>query len=181
MVEMTRPRPNAANPKRYRISMKVLWPRAVMVAVCIGIAPVILAATGEDVDGLLIGIFAGLIVLCLGVFFGVARMSWVTMDEHGIVYKALGFQIVSTWDNIDSIGHQFMQNEGKVEGLKLIASGLDVNGAVKAGTLLSWRATMAFRELEYFIPLSNFQTKAWRDTEFGQELRRHVPRLFEGE
>lgn len=180
-MEMTSPRLQTASPKRYHMANSVLVPRALTALAALAAAPIILAAIGEEIDGVVIGMFGVLIAICMVIFFAVARMSWITLDENGIVYKALGFKLTSTWDNIDSIGKRFMQNEGNVEGLVLIKSGLDVNGAIKAGSLLSWRATLALRELEYFIPLSNFQTKQWRDTEFGREIRRYAPHLFEGE
>lgn len=181
MTELSNSRLNASTSKRYYTSMKVLWPRAAMIIGVLVFVPVIMALSGEEVDGLMIGLFAVIIVLCLVVFFGASRMAWMTMDADGLVYKGLGFKLATSWDNIDSIGKKSMMNEGTVEGLVLIESGLDVHGAIKAGALISWRATIALRDFEYFIPLSNFQTKAWRETEFGRELRRYVPRIFQGE
>lgn len=166
-------------PKRYHISNKILVSRAALVVGAIAIVPVIMAVSGEKVDGLMIGLFGGMILLCLAVFFGAARMTWLEMTESGIAYRGLGMTIATTWDNIDQIGTQFVTGEGTVEGLMLRESGQQVNGALRVGSWLSWRATMALRDYEYFLPISNFQTKEWRDTEFGRELRRYVPRLFE--
>jgi len=178
-MELTKAHPNHLPPRRYHISNNVLLPRAAMVVAALAVVPVLLALAGEEVDGLMIGLFAGMIVLCLLVFAVAARMTWLEMSETGIRYRGLGMTIGTRWDNIDSIGTKFVTGEGSVEGLILRESGQDVNGLLRAGSWLSWRGTMALRDYEYFLPISNLQTKEWRDTEFGRELRRHAPRLFE--
>ena len=178
-MELTKTQSSTPSTRRYFIAGKVLLSRAALVVGALAFVPVLLALMGEEVDGLMIGLFAGMIVLCLVVFFGVARLTWLEMDEAGIRYRGLGMTIATRWDNIDAIGTQFVTGEGSVEGLILRESGLDVNGAVRAGSWLSWRAQMSLRDYEYFLPISNLQTKEWRNAAFGQELRRRAPRLFE--
>ncbi len=178
-MELTNSRPQTLSPQRYHIANKVLVPRAATVAIALAVVPVILAAVGEEVDGLMIGLFAGMILLCLLIFFVVARLTWLEMSESGIVYRGLGMTIGTRWDNIDSIGTKFVTGEGSIEGLVLRERGQEVNGAVRVGSWLSWRATMALRDYEYFLPISNLQTKEWRDTDFGRELKRYAPRLFD--
>lgn len=178
-MELTKTHPNQLQSKRFHMSNKVLFPRAALVVGALAIVPVLVAAAGEKVDGLMIGLFGVLIVVCLLVFFAMARATWLEMNETGIRFRTTGMTIATTWDNIDSIGTQLVTGEGSVEGLKLRESGLDVSGVVRASSWLSWRAQMSLRDYEYFLPISSLQTKEWRDTEFGRELRRYAPRLFE--
>lgn len=168
-------------PKRYYMPAKVLMPRAALVVGILAAMPLILKLMGEDIDGVVIAAFAVLVVICAVIFFAVARMGWMAMDANGLTYKGIGMSIRTSWDNVEAIGTQFVTNEGNVEGLKLYESGLDVNGLVKASAMLSWRSTMVLRDSEYFVPLSSFHGKDWRDSEFGQEMRRYAPRLFDGE
>lgn len=178
-MEITGTQPGTQPLKRYYISGTVLRPRLYTIVGILTGVPLFLKIMGEDVDGLVFVMFAVMIVLCLLVVWWATRVSWMSMDANGLRYKGIGFQVATSWDNVAEIGSRFIMNEGNVEGLVLHDSGLDANGVLRAGSMLNWGLTVALRDLENFIPLSNFQTKEWRDTPFGQEMRRYVPRLFE--
>jgi hypothetical protein len=180
-MQMTQVQPGSQATQRYHISSKVMWPRILMIVGILAGVPVLMKLVGEDVDALVFVIFGILIAVCLLVIWWALRVTWIQMDANGIVYKGIGFRVVSSWDNVAAIGSRFMLNEGNVEGLLLTENSLDMHGALKAGSWFSWQSAVTMQAMQNFIPLSNFQTKEWRDTRFGQDIRRYAPRLFKAE
>lgn len=180
-MQIAQNQPGAQATQRYHISSKVMWPRILTIVGILAGVPVFLKLIGEDVDALVFVVFGVMIAICLLVVWWALRITWIQMDANGIVYKGIGFRVVSTWDNVASIDKRFMLNEGEVEGLLLYENSLDAHGALKAGSWFSWQSAVLMQSLQNFIPLSNFQTKEWRDTPFGQEIRRYAPRLFKDE
>lgn len=167
--------------KQYFINPRIMVERFIWVLAAIIFVPVFLALSGEEVDGILIAAFAFLILMAGSVFLVMRRLVRLIVTEDGVQFRTPGMNIATTWDNIDSLGTRILYGDGEVEGLVLRQSGLDLNGIVRATKWVNYASARTIETYENFLPVSSILGKGWRNTSFGEELRRHVPRLFENE
>jgi hypothetical protein len=175
----------ASAEKVFTIHPKILRGRFLYMSAALWFVPVFLLLVGEPFEPLLFVIFGIIWLLALGIFAWAGRAVGLVVSPEGIAYRAMGMTVHTTWDNIERIDKRIVYADGEVEGLVLREPSLQMNPIIEASTFLmkfSWRHAMAAESLntyKTFIPLSSLQTKAWRDSEIGAEIRRYAPHLFE--
>jgi hypothetical protein len=92
------------------------------------------------------------------------RKTRVVVSPDGIAFSSPGFDLQSTWDNIERI-----RELGRYDSLILRKPG---------GQKRAWWSRLLNRQAEREIPLSMFP--GWRNTELGQEIKKYTSHLFDG-
>ncbi len=120
--------------------------------------------------------------LCLlfaGISLYAALYNRAIILDGGIEFYRFGYRILTTWDNIERIADaQMGRRRGEV--LMLRQSALQVNKWLAWSTTIEQRLEREgqFIPLERTIPLFTLLSD-WRNSELGQDIKRHAPRLFE--
>jgi hypothetical protein len=143
-----------------------------------------------DTATIVVVIIGGLILfaLSLAIYFGMTRVC-LTVSPQGIGYHSLGYQVVTTWDNIASIG-DVRSGQYTYEGLVLREPRLEVSDWLRTGTAaypflaligaLSGRPLVPLPDMAVYgrgIPLGLFVTN-WRQSPLGENIRRYAPHVF---
>jgi len=119
-----------------------------------------------------------LLVVCEALVLAAMRFSRLTISDEGIRYRAAGYSVFASWDNMIGISTQQIGNQGEVDGLVLRESGLEANGWLVFLAMFSFSASAAFNAQEHFLPISNLLSDHWWTSPFADELRRRAPHLF---